>query len=165
MSGWRDIGTAPRDGTEIIIEDADGVNVGAGFWAGDAGLREAGWFWEGDRACLQGARPVKAVRWQPFPDALALIIRKEREQIAGRSRSDPVFAAIRAVNLARIAHTQALVGLNEENEAAVRRANEACDRYGRASMDLIKLYPATWDGFPRARKSLRGGSADLRIRQ
>ena len=25
MSGWRDIGTAPRDGTEIIIEDADGV--------------------------------------------------------------------------------------------------------------------------------------------
>lgn len=147
MSKWRDISTAPRDGTEIIIEDADGVNVGAGFWADNASLSEAGWFWEGDRAGLQGAQRVNAVRWQPFPDALALVIRKKGEEIAGRSRSDPVFAAIRAVNLARITHTQALAGLDEDNEAAVRRANEACDRYGQASMDLIMLYPATWDGF------------------
>ncbi|MCC0806536.1 hypothetical protein FPV16_09940 [Methylobacterium sp. W2] len=61
--------------------------------------------------------------------------------------ADPVFAAIRAVNLARIAHTQALAGLDEKNEAAVCRANEACDRHGQASMDLIQLRPTTWDGF------------------
>lgn len=60
---------------------------------------------------------------------------------------DPIFAAIRAVHLAQVAHTQALADLDESNEDEMCRANEACDRHAEAAAALVALRPQSWDGF------------------
>lgn len=61
--------------------------------------------------------------------------------------ADPILAAISAVRLAEVAHTQALDGLDEDDEAAVCRADEACDRHSKAAKALATLHPQSWEGF------------------
>ncbi len=69
MSEWRDIASAPKDGSEIILGDR--YTVGAGFWSEGADYRrgEDGWFAEMDRGSLLTAKNMWPTHWQPLPAA------------------------------------------------------------------------------------------------
>ena len=66
--GWKDISTAPKDGSEILI--TDGQWAGAGFYHDGTGCKrsDGGWFCEEDRNNLLIARDVPAKFWQPLPN-------------------------------------------------------------------------------------------------
>ncbi len=60
---WRDMDSAPQDGTRVLlaVPRSDYVEVMAGHWAGDNYP-----FWERD--CAE-TEPVKPTAWQPIPTA------------------------------------------------------------------------------------------------
>ena len=64
---WQPIGTAPRDGREVILHDRG--TVGTGFYseAPEARRAEAGWFWEDDRGNLLIAKNADPTHWMPLP--------------------------------------------------------------------------------------------------
>jgi uncharacterized protein DUF551 len=70
MSEWRDISTAPKDGTRILIFEApdafnpDGVIVSCWWYANDT--YTAGGYWNGGRGTLRTFLPT---HWMPLPAA------------------------------------------------------------------------------------------------
>ncbi|GJD88222.1 hypothetical protein BHAOGJBA_1735 [Methylobacterium hispanicum] len=56
---------------------------------------------------------------------------------------DPIHAAIASARAASAAHIAACKGLDEDDEAAVARCNEACDADAEASKALAKVLPTT----------------------
>lgn len=59
------------------------------------------------------------------------------------SEPDPIHAAIASARAASATHIAACQGLDEEDEAAVARCNQACDADAEASKALAKVRPAT----------------------
>lgn len=59
------------------------------------------------------------------------------------SAPDPILAAIAAARAASAAHIVACKGLDEDDEAAVERCNQACDADAEANQALAKVRPTT----------------------
>ena len=59
------------------------------------------------------------------------------------SEPDPILAAIASARAASAAHIAACKGLDEADEAAVARCNQACDDDAEASKALAKVHPTT----------------------
>lgn len=60
--------------------------------------------------------------------------------------ADPVFAAIAAADQAQRAHLAALDGLDEDDDAQMRRANAAADAETKAFEQLTRVMPTTLAG-------------------
>jgi hypothetical protein len=74
--------------------------------------------------------------------ALSAMVRPARPAPA-----DPIFAAIECAKATDAALAAMLSGLNEDDEAAVRRADEAADTASDAFNALRTVQPTTADGF------------------
>ena len=59
---------------------------------------------------------------------------------------DPVFAAIAAADAAAADHTEALSGLDEDDDTQMRRANAAADAASNAFVAVEATTPTTWPG-------------------
>jgi len=71
---WRDISSAPRDGTPILVAVTDPVHpsvVGEAWWQGEGG--EADWWWANTSPGDYYADPIRdrqhgqVTHWQPLP--------------------------------------------------------------------------------------------------
>jgi len=60
MSGWRDIATAPKDGTWMLTWDGDNYDVTS--WCGDHHLPEGGEW-------MTALCAIYPTHWMPLPEA------------------------------------------------------------------------------------------------
>ena len=67
MSEWRDIATAPKDGTQILVFIPGLRRVLAAWWLGDVDP-EYPWQFIDHEFDLNGAPEGTPTQWQPFPD-------------------------------------------------------------------------------------------------